>query len=77
MHTYEEVVRATATKEATWYVVPADHKWFTRLAVAAAILEAVENLDLTYPTGAEEGARRGTRRTRGREMSRLAPAEKG
>ena len=50
MNAYEEVVRATATRGAPWYVVPADHKWFTRLVVAAALVEAVEDLDLTYPT---------------------------
>jgi PPK2 family polyphosphate:nucleotide phosphotransferase len=49
MHAYEEAIRATASKEAPWHVVPADNKWFTRLAVAAAIVEAVEKLDLEYP----------------------------
>jgi len=49
MHAFEEAIRATATKHAPWYVVPADNKWFTRLVVAAAIVEAVEELDLTYP----------------------------
>jgi PPK2 family polyphosphate:nucleotide phosphotransferase len=48
-HAFQEAIRATATKHAPWYVVPADHKWFTRLMVAAAIVEAVEQLDLTYP----------------------------
>jgi PPK2 family polyphosphate:nucleotide phosphotransferase len=50
MHAFEEAIRATASKHAPWYVVPADNKWFTRLVVAAAIVEAVEKLDLTYPT---------------------------
>src|SRR5262249_30639792 len=36
-------------REHPWFVVPADNKWFTRLIVAAAIVEAVENLDLSYP----------------------------
>ena len=49
MHAFEEVIRATASKQAPWFVVPADNKWFTRLLVAAAIVEAVEKLDLTYP----------------------------
>jgi polyphosphate kinase 2 (PPK2 family) len=49
MHTFEETIRATASKQAPWFVVPADNKWFTRLFVAAAIVEAVENLDLSYP----------------------------
>src|SRR6201982_1646645 len=50
MHAFEEAIRATASKHAPWYVVPADNKWFTRLFVAAAIVEAVERLDLAYPT---------------------------
>jgi PPK2 family polyphosphate:nucleotide phosphotransferase len=50
MHAFEEAIQATASKRAPWYVVPADNKWFTRLLVAAAIVEAVEKLDLTYPT---------------------------
>jgi polyphosphate kinase 2 (PPK2 family) len=54
MHAFEEAIRATASKRAPWYVVPADNKWFTRLVVAAAIVQAVEELDLAYPTiGAE------------------------
>ena len=49
MHAYEEAIQATASKDASWFVVPADNKWFTRLVVAAAIVEAVEELDLKYP----------------------------
>src|SRR5215831_10533121 len=49
MHAFEEAIRATATPRAPWFVVPADNKWFTRLIVSAAIVEAVENLDLSYP----------------------------
>jgi PPK2 family polyphosphate:nucleotide phosphotransferase len=49
MHAFEEAIRATARQHAPWYVVPADHKWFTRLVVAAAIVEALENLELSYP----------------------------
>lgn len=49
MCAYEEAIRATASKHAPWFVVPADNKWFTRLVVSAAIVEAVERLDLTYP----------------------------
>jgi PPK2 family polyphosphate:nucleotide phosphotransferase len=49
MRAYEEAIRATASKHAPWFVVPADNKWFTRLVVAAAIVEAVEQLDLAYP----------------------------
>jgi PPK2 family polyphosphate:nucleotide phosphotransferase len=49
MHAYEEAIRSTASKDAPWFVVPADNKWFIRLVVSAAIVEAVERLDLTYP----------------------------
>jgi PPK2 family polyphosphate:nucleotide phosphotransferase len=49
MRAYEEAIRATASKNAPWFVVPADNKWFTRLVIANAIVEAVEHLDLTYP----------------------------
>ncbi|MCX7892216.1 MAG: polyphosphate kinase 2 family protein [Burkholderiales bacterium] len=49
MAAYEDAIRATATKEAPWYVVPADAKWFTRVVVAAAIVETMEKLDLAYP----------------------------
>ena len=55
MRAYQEAIRATASKHAPWFVVPADNKWFTRLVVAAAIVEAVELLNLTYPkVGAEK-----------------------
>jgi hypothetical protein len=50
MSAYEEAIQATASKHAPWYVVPADNKWFTRLVVAAATVEAVEGLELDYPT---------------------------
>ncbi len=46
---YEDMIRRTATPEAPWYVVPADNKWFTRLVVAAAVIEALASLDLHYP----------------------------
>ncbi|HQR21500.1 MAG TPA: polyphosphate kinase 2 family protein, partial [Burkholderiaceae bacterium] len=49
MAAYEDAIRATATPAAPWYVVPADNKWFTRLVVAAAIVEAMENMRLEYP----------------------------
>ena len=49
MRAYEDAIRATASPHAPWFVVPADERWFTRLVVAAAIVEAVEQLDLTYP----------------------------
>ncbi len=49
MEAYEEAIRATAARHAPWFVVPADNKWFTRLVVAAAIVQALERLDLAYP----------------------------
>ena len=49
MQAFEEAIRATAGQHAPWYVVPADNKWFTRLVVAAAIVEAVDNVELSYP----------------------------
>lgn len=49
MKAYEETIRQTATKEAPWYVIPADNKWFTRVAVAAAIVETLDSLGLDYP----------------------------
>jgi PPK2 family polyphosphate:nucleotide phosphotransferase len=49
MHAFEEAIRATASNHAPWFVVPADNKWFTRLLVAAAIVDAVEDLGLAYP----------------------------
>ena len=54
MEAYEDMIRQTATKEAPWYVVPADHKWFTRLVVAAAIVQALSSLDLKYPEISEQ-----------------------
>jgi len=49
MDAYESLIRKTATKDAPWYVVPADNKWFTRVVVAAAIIDALASLDLHYP----------------------------
>jgi PPK2 family polyphosphate:nucleotide phosphotransferase len=46
---YEEAIRRTATDHAPWYVVPADRKWFTRIVVAAAVIDALASLDLRYP----------------------------
>ena len=49
MHAYEDMIRETASDYAPWYVVPADHKWFTQLIVAAAAIDALGSLDLKYP----------------------------
>ncbi len=46
---YQEAIAATATPWAPWFVVPADHKWFTRLVVSAALIEALDRLDLRIP----------------------------
>ena len=54
MKAYEDTIRNTATDYAPWYVVPADNKWFTRLVVAAAVIDALASLDLAYPTVGKE-----------------------
>ena len=50
MRAYEEMIQRTTCKDAPWYVVPADNKWFTRLVVAGAIVDTLESLDLAYHT---------------------------
>ncbi len=54
MEAYEDMIRETATKEAPWYVVPADNKWFTRVVIAAAVIDAMASMDLSYPKVSEE-----------------------
>jgi PPK2 family polyphosphate:nucleotide phosphotransferase len=49
MEAYEEMIAHTSTPHAPWFVIPADNKWFTRLAVAAAIVDTLDGLDLAYP----------------------------
>jgi PPK2 family polyphosphate:nucleotide phosphotransferase len=49
MEAYEEMIQETTTKDAPWYVVPADNKWFTRFVVAGAVIETLDSLDLAYP----------------------------
>ncbi len=46
---YEDAIRETAAEHAPWYVVPADHKWYTRLVVASAVVDAIAGLELRYP----------------------------
>jgi len=64
MAAYEEMIGNTATEDAPWYVVPADNKWYTRVIVSAAIVDTLQNLDLSYPKVSPEkqkqlqGARR-------------------
>ena len=50
MEAYEDMIANTSTEEAPWYAIPADHKWFARMAVADVIVEALEALELSYPT---------------------------
>ncbi len=63
MHAYEETIRGTATEDSPWYVVPADNKWFTRVIVAAAVIDALASLDLEYPT-VDEAKRKELEKTR-------------
>jgi PPK2 family polyphosphate:nucleotide phosphotransferase len=54
MKAYEDMIRNTSSPEAPWYVVPADNKWFTRIVVAAAVIEALDALHLHYPKVSKE-----------------------
>jgi PPK2 family polyphosphate:nucleotide phosphotransferase len=49
MNAYEDMIRHTSTPDAPWYVVPADHKWFTHIAVSSAIIQTLEEMDLQFP----------------------------
>jgi PPK2 family polyphosphate:nucleotide phosphotransferase len=49
MRAYERMLSATSTAHAPWFVIPADHKWFTRLAIADAVIDALATLDLAFP----------------------------
>jgi PPK2 family polyphosphate:nucleotide phosphotransferase len=64
MEAYEDMIRNTATKAVPWYVVPADNKWFARIVVAAAIIDALDSLDLKYP------------KADGRKLKELAAAKR-
>jgi PPK2 family polyphosphate:nucleotide phosphotransferase len=57
MEANEEMIRNTASRSSPWYVVPADNKWFTRLVVAAAVIDTLDSLDLNYPKLSEEALR--------------------
>jgi PPK2 family polyphosphate:nucleotide phosphotransferase len=50
MRAYEDMIRHTSSVHAPWYVVPADNKWFTRLVVGAAVIDAMEDMSLAFPT---------------------------
>ena len=54
MNAYEDMICNTATDDAPWFVVPADNKWFTRVVVAAAVIDALESLNLQYPEVGEK-----------------------
>ncbi len=56
MAAFEDMIRHTSTPEAPWFVVPADHKWFTRMVVAAAVVQELEDLELDYPKVEGEAA---------------------
>lgn len=55
MTAYEEVINETSKDYAPWYVIPADHKWFTRVAAIQVIIDAMEKMHLKYPVVSEEG----------------------
>ena len=54
MKAYENAIEATSTERSPWYIIPADKKWFTRLAVSTAIVQKLESLDLQYPVVTDE-----------------------
>ena len=54
MDAYEETLEHTSTKWAPWYVIPADHKWFTRVAVSDVLLKTLKSLNLSYPIVSKE-----------------------
>ena len=49
MRAYEDMIRRTSSDHAPWFVVPADNKWFTRLVVSAAVIDAMEEMGLAFP----------------------------
>ena len=55
MTSYEEAINETSKDYAPWYVIPADHKWFTRVAAIQVIIDAMEKMHLQYPVVSEEG----------------------
>ncbi len=64
MAVFEDMIRNTSTPEAPWFAVPADHKWFTRIVVAAALVQALDGLKLEYP------------KVKGKALKELKKAEK-
>ena len=57
MRAYERVIAATSSREAPWYVIPADHKWFAHAVIAAVVLEALDEIDLAVPRLSRERRR--------------------
>jgi PPK2 family polyphosphate:nucleotide phosphotransferase len=53
-HVFEEMLTHTSTESAPWYVIPADHKWFTRVAIADIIVSRLKSLELAYPRVSDE-----------------------
>jgi PPK2 family polyphosphate:nucleotide phosphotransferase len=76
MRYYEETIRETSRAHAPWFVVPADKKWFTRLVVASALVEAMESLDLHYPA-VDEAARDELRKARALLAAELPEKKSG
>lgn len=54
MKAYEKANGETATEDMPWFIIPADKKWYTRIAVSTIVLETLENLKLKYPVLSEE-----------------------
>jgi hypothetical protein len=54
MDAYEHLIRRTASEKSPWYIVPADDKHYARIIVASAILEALDSMNLAYPTVSKE-----------------------
>ena len=54
MRAYEDAINATASREAPWYVIPADKKWFARLLISEIVVRQLEKLDPRYPEVGEE-----------------------
>ncbi len=54
MHAYEELIKNTSTEKSPWYVIPADNKSYARIAIASAIIHALDEMELEYPTVSPE-----------------------
>ena len=74
MAAYEDMIRHTSTEWAPWYVVPADRKWFTRLVVSAAIIDAIQSLDPRFPE-VDPKVRARVQEGQGAARGRSQPAE--